>query len=481
MPRPLRSTAFRLGASFAAILALFGIAALVELAALRRIAQAQDELARLDHAKHTGHRVASDVREQYIHQAHTIIVENTSHLDHYDEVVRAARDGTKSLVAIAESEDERRRAVEIARDVEAADTEFRRDVFPALERRDRATLLALHDETEKRVKETLRMVDALNGIFEARSMAALAETERIGRQARVATVACFGLAIVVAAGVGLLLMRSILRPIAALTHVAERVGAGDLQSRVEVHGHDELAALARTFNRMTEDLARHQEAHVRTQKLASIGQVAAGVAHEINNPLGVILGYVKILRKEPAFAGAEELGIIEDEAHQCQRIVQELLDLARPPRLELAAADLGEVAREAVTPLQEAGRLGSVAVEAPPADVAVPVRADEARLRQVIQNLVLNASQAGATRIRLDARAADAGGRLVISDDGPGMTPDVLAHAFDPFFTTKRHGTGLGLAIAQAIVDAHGGRLELASLPGDGTRVTLWLPRGGET
>jgi len=480
MPRPLRTTAYRLGAAFSAILALFGVALGCEVWALRRIAQAEDELARLDHAKHTGHRVAADVREQYIHQAHTIILEDTSHLDHYQQVVAAAREATARLVGIAESDDERRRAVEIVSVVEAADAEFRRDVFPALARRDRAALLALHERTEHRVNEAVRLVDEVNGMFEARSMAALARTGTIREQARLVTVACFGLAIFVAAGVGLLLMRSILRPIAALTKGAERVGAGDLSARIDVSGRDELAALAHTFNRMTEDLARHHEAQVRTQKLASIGQVAAGVAHEINNPLGVILGYVKILRRDPAFSGAEELEIIEDEAHQCQRIVQELLELARPPRLELAATDLAAVARDAVAPLRQAGRLGEITVEMA-SNRPVMVRGDEAKLRQVVQNVVMNAAQSAAPRVTLEAREADGGGLLVVTDDGLGMAPDVLAHAFDPFFTTKRHGTGLGLAIAQTIVDAHGGRIELASRPGEGTRVSLWLPRAEES
>jgi signal transduction histidine kinase len=476
MPRPLRSTAYRLVAAFSAILGLFGVALVVELGALRRIADAQDELARLDHAKHTGHRVASDVREQYIHQAHTIIVEDASHLGHYEQVVNAARDGTARLVGIADSDDERRRATEIARLVETGDAEFRRDVSSALEQHDRAALLALHERMQTWVEHAVRMVDELNGIFEARSMAALTRTGTIRSQARAVTVGCFALAIVVAAAVGLLLMRSIVRPIAALTRGAERVGAGDLRARIHVAGHDEFASLAQTFNRMTEDLARHQDAHVRTQKLASIGQVAAGVAHEINNPLGVILGYVKIMRREPALAASEELQIIEDEALQCQRIVQELLDLARPTRLELAEVDLVQLAREAVEPLREAGRLGEVIVEIASGGGAAPVRADESRLRQVVQNVIMNATEAGATHITVEAQDANGGGMLIVVDDGPGMAPDVQAHAFDPFFTTKRKGTGLGLAIAQAILDAHGGRIELTSRPGAGTRASLWLP-----
>src|SRR5262249_13569433 len=273
------------------------------------------------------------------------------------------------------------------------------------------------------------------------------------------TLVCFGLAIVVATMVGLWLMRSILRPIAALRGGTERVGAGDLQSRIDLPEGDEFAALAASFNQMTADLRRNQEALVRSHKLASIGQIAAGVAHEINNPLGVILGYTKVLRKE---RDGEELQIIEDEVNQCRRIVQDLLDLARPQRLELQPIDLAEVARDAVQRLgvdvEVAGHLCGTGGEAKP--------------RQVIVNLVMNAIEAPSTRVTVGVER----GVLVVSDDGPGMTSEVLAHVFEPFFTTKRNGTGMGLAIAQAIVDAHGGRIEIASTPGEGTRVSVSLP-----
>jgi signal transduction histidine kinase len=283
------------------------------------------------------------------------------------------------------------------------------------------------------------------------------------------TLVCFGLAIVVAGAVGVVLTRSILGPINALRAGTERVGAGDLRGQIEIRGGDEFAALATSFNRMTADLARNQEALVRSHKLASIGQIAAGVAHEFNNLLSVILGYAKVLRREPALAGREELQIIQDEVTQGRRIVEELLDLARPQRLEVASVDLAEVARDAV---QRLGVAAAVVASAAP----VLVRADVAKLRQVIVNLVRNAAEAPAPHITLHAEAANGGGVLVVSDDGPGMTPEVLARVFEPFFTTKRKGTGMGLAIAQAIVDAHGGRIEVASEAGAGTRVAITLP-----
>jgi signal transduction histidine kinase len=469
------STTYRLGAAFAAILALFAAALLVELGALRRIAQAEDELARLDHAKHAGHLVAAQVREQYIHQAHTIIVENDSHLGHYADVAKATAAATQHLVELGESSDEKERAVEVARLAAAGDAEFQRDVPDALAHHDRPALLALHERTEQLANATVKKVEELNHIFETRSGAALVRTEALRTKARLVTVACFGLAIVVAALVGLWLTRSILGPIATLRAGTERVGRGDLQSRIEIQGHDEFAALATSFNQMTADLARNQDALVRSHKLASIGQVAAGVAHEINNPLGVILGYTKLARRESELAAREDLRIIEDEVNQCRRIVEDLLDLARPQRLEIVAANLAEVAGDAVQRLGETDRLRDITVDVTAAS-PIRVRADEAKIRQVVVSVLVNAIEAATHRVTLAAEARDGGGVLVIADDGPGMTQEVLGHVFEPFFTTKRNGTGMGLAIAQAIIDAHGGRIEIGSKPGEGTRVSIWLP-----
>ncbi|HET7500975.1 MAG TPA: ATP-binding protein [Kofleriaceae bacterium] len=232
---------------------------------------------------------------------------------------------------------------------------------------------------------------------------------------------------------------------------------------------------------MAASLAREQAALVRSQKLASIGQVAAGVAHELNNPLSVILGYAKLLRAVPG-PHADDAAIIESEARQCQRIVSELLDLARPHRLDVQPVDLATLAREAVDRLDDAGALHDRKVEVI-AHAPVVVAADAGRIRQVIANVVVNAVQATAPngKITIDARSEPDAATLTIADDGPGIPADVLAQVFDPFVTTKAQGTGLGLAIAHAIVDAHGGRIWIASSAEAGTRVSLQLPASPPT
>ena len=475
--RPQTSvTGRRLLAGFAAILALFAAALAVELFTLNRIAGAERLVARLDHAKHAGHTAAAQVREQYIHQAHTLIEFGTGHVAHYVEVVEATRRAMAHLRAVADTDQDRVLVAEIARLAEANDRDFRDHVIPAIERGDRRDVAALGGGLEAVVDRVVDLNAELNAGLETRAETARRQADHLRHQAVIATIVCFALAIAFAAGVGLWLARAIVRRVDLLRQGVRRVGAGELGVRIELDGNDEFAELAGSFNLMAASLAREQAALVRSHKLASIGQVAAGVAHELNNPLSVIIGYTKLLRAE-AGASADELRIIDDEARQCQRIVRELLDLAAPHRLEIQAVELGELAREAVERLRDSGALADRKV-AFSAGAPVVVAADAGRLRQVIANVVINASEATTASGTIEiATSTDAGaGVLTIADDGTGIAPEFLPQVFDPFVTTKRGGTGLGLAIAHAIVDAHGGRIVIASSPDRGTRVSVRLP-----
>jgi signal transduction histidine kinase len=469
-------TGRRLLVAFAAVLLLFAAALAMELFTLQRIADAEAEVARLDHAKHAGHMAAAQVREQYIHQAHTLIEFGEGHLGHYAKAVEAARQTIAHLELVAEASADKAVARQIGELAEQNDRDFRERVVPAIRAGDRSHVAELGDQLEDVVDRVVELNNQLNVELERRSNAARLRAEELRAQAQVATIACFALAILLAAGVGLWLTRTIVRRVDSLRQGARRVGSGDLDARIELAGNDEFAELAASFNQMAASLAHEQAALVRSQKLASIGQVAAGVAHELNNPLSVILGYTKLLRAEPG-PHAADLAIIHDEARQCQRIVAELLDLARPHQLEVHPVDLTTLAQEAVDRLDDAGALHDRIVEVV-ARHPIIVLADAGRLRQVIANVVVNAAEATAPtgKITIDAHTETGAAILTVADDGPGIPPDMLAQVFDPFVTTKPHGTGLGLAIAQAIVDAHGGRLSIASSPETGTCVSLQLP-----
>ena len=480
---PSTTTRKRIILAFSAVLALFAIALVVMLLGLSRIAAAETEVARLDHAKHAGHQAAALAREQYIHQAHTLIEWNESHLGHYAEVARAARKATETLRSLVTGHDATAQADEIARLVVESDRRFRDEVVPAIGTVDRSHASELHQQTEAIVEKVVDLNEALNATLEEQSDAAQARAEQTRRQARILVVACFGLAILLAAAVGAYLVRSISRPIAALRAGVERVGTGDLDHEIALAADDEFSELARAFNQMTGDLSRHQAELLEAHRLASIGQVASGVAHEINNPLGVILGYTKVLRSDPALHDRDELTIIEDELRQCQRIVAGLLDLARPVKLAIADVDLGDVVREAAARLDESGKSEGVTIAIDGAADAM-VRADEAKLRQVVVNLLLNAVEAARdeharaptveVRWTLDRDRAV----LEVLDQGPGIPADVAGRLFEPFFTTKAQGHGLGLAIARTIAQAHRGDIVVEPRQGEqGTRAALLLPR----
>jgi signal transduction histidine kinase len=229
-------------------------------------------------------------------------------------------------------------------------------------------------------------------------------------------------------------------------------------------------------------------------RLAALGQMAAGLAHEVKNPLGAIKGAAQLLSDPRDRAGAIEqefVGIILEEVERLDRVVGSVLDYARPSKGELGAVDLNAVVRRTVTVLAS-DRAEDCEIVTELSDDLPPVRADAEQLRQVLINLVRNAIQAmggrGTVRVRTatHAEAPAAIGsppvgewvEVSVRDAGPGIAPQVLKNLFVPFFTTKDRGTGLGLAISQRMVEEMGGRIEVMSHLGDGATFTVLLPVG---
>ena len=476
------STAARVGGAFGVILSLFAIALVVVLYAFARMEHADHEVAHLDHAKHAGHYVAALVREQYIHQAHTIIAWSDEHLSHYREVAEQARASALEVAKAARSPEERRLADESLRLIAQNDAEFEQLLVPALRRNDHARVAELHARMEATVGDVVRLNHELNHSFEAQSKAARATADALRRRARLSILVCFGLATLVAAGLATAITRSIGARVTALREGAGRVGKGDWGTRIELFGTDEFAELATAFNDMAADLERHEAELVRSQKLASIGQLSAGLAHEINNPLGVILGYVRLMKRSPSASDDEALRVIEEEVLQCQGIVKGLLDLARPQKLSLEPVDLDALLRDCAERLCVTEGAAKLRMVFPRGPAPVLARGDEAKLRQVVVNLLTNAVDATPEGGEITLLAAYEGRRAVatISDSGPGIPEALRGKLFEPFFTTKPRGTGLGLAIAHAIVDAHGGELRFDPAPAVGARVTLACPRAEE-
>ena len=313
-----------------------------------------------------------------------------------------------------------------------------------------------------------------------------------------------------------LVTRLVTEPMETLVGATQAVAAGELSRRAPRGATRELDRLAESVNLMTERLLDAQSALVRAEKLASVGRLAAGVAHEIGNPLAAIGNYMELLGRRGA--APDLVAAVEREALRIDTIVRSLLDYARPRDARREPLDLGVVARRAVELLRAQGLLRLVTVEAEWADGLPLMLGEVAALEQVFVNLLLNAVDAvgeegriaviaSATRLGdagesprrstdPDAGAAAARGtwrsgrhletaadgtpavQVVIGDSGPGVPEDLVERVFDPFFTTKPpgKGTGLGLAIVQRIVHDHGGRVDVARAREGGAAFTVIFP-----
>ncbi len=311
--------------------------------------------------------------------------------------------------------------------------------------------------------------------------------------------------LVAAIAIGVRQYRRVIGPIRRIGGGTRAFAAGDLQQRIHLDADREFVALANDFNHMAgqlenlyRDLEQKVEAKtqelVRSEQLAIVGYLAAGVAHEINNPLGIIAGYAehtlsRLSADDPSHQQAREsLRIICDEAFRCKQITDRLLSLARPGSGRREIVSMALVADAVVSTLAGLGTVGtrSLSLDVPKED-DLAVLADEGEMKQVLLNLIINALEAvdpATGRVRVSVNRRKDAIALSVIDNGQGMSAETLDRIFQPFFTDKRgqrigasqHGTGLGLSIAHAIVTGHGGRIWAESDgPATGSRFCVEL------
>ncbi|KKM11410.1 hypothetical protein SY88_08780 [Clostridiales bacterium PH28_bin88] len=283
------------------------------------------------------------------------------------------------------------------------------------------------------------------------------------------------------------------RPIQELQQGTERIMAGDLEHALQVRAVGEIGSLVRTFNQMTRELKvkRDMEAAVRqADKLAAVGLLAAGVAHEINNPMGTVAAYtedlLERLRTEPAAALAatgemtEYLQVIRQQVARCTNITRSLVNFARQSRGEKQPVELNELMRDTVALVNFQARSKQVTIIQRLEPGLPVVFADRGELQQVFLNLLQNAVDATDTggHIHVNSFRGDDGVTVTVVDNGCGITEEHLPLIFDPFFTTKPvgKGTGLGLSICYGILSTLGGQIKVNSREGEGTVVTVTLP-----
>ncbi len=252
--------------------------------------------------------------------------------------------------------------------------------------------------------------------------------------------------------------------------------------------NDEIGDLGRNFNDMVRQLREsreeiqrlHRTQMSRAEHLATLGELAAGLAHEIRNPLAGIAGVIEIIGRDLPVGnpGRDVLKEVQQEVLHIKRILSELLDYARPRKPEFRPANLNDSAESAVNLARQQALSRPVEIALEKAAGMPPVEHDTGQMQQVLLNLLLNALQAidGAGQIRVQIVCHDDQAVVSVTDTGRGIAPENLPNIFRPFFTTKGQGTVLGLSLARRVVEDHGGKIEVTSQPGQGTQFLIWLP-----
>jgi len=309
------------------------------------------------------------------------------------------------------------------------------------------------------------------------------------------------------------------KPMKQLLRGIQKVASGDVAQRLPAKSQDEFGELAGSFNKMTESLVQAQDENLawaqtleqrveektrdlesaqrvllEREKMASIGKLAATVAHEVNNPLEGILTYARLTLKKleksvpdavPRAEMAENLHTIERESRRCGDLMRNLLAFARKSPSQREPNDLNELIRHGLALVRHQMELRSIELKADLQEGLPQLRCDAGQIRQVILAILVNATEAmpngGTLRVStaLDKRQQNV--EVRIRDTGVGIPPEVLPHIFDPFFTTKedQQNTGLGLAVAHSILEQHGGSISVKSSPGQGSEFFITLPLHG--
>jgi two-component system NtrC family sensor kinase len=298
-----------------------------------------------------------------------------------------------------------------------------------------------------------------------------------------------GLVLLIALAIAAFLANRLTRPLSQLAARVDALGSSAAAGPAPISAPGEIGALARRFEEMARRVAEREKmaaALRRGEQLASVGALAAGVAHEINNPLTTILGYASLLLEDlPAGdANRPRLELVADEARRVQQIVRTLLDHARldagPPKKE--PLDANQLVERTIALLRPTLKQHRVQVSSELASALPRPDGDPRRIEQVLVNLAQNGAHAMAGGGTLTFRTAPVGAGFVVevTDTGPGIPPGDLEKIFEPFYTTKGPGvgTGLGLAIARQLVEESGGRIEVASDPGHGATFRVILGAG---
>ena len=335
----------------------------------------------------------------------------------------------------------------------------------------------------------------LNGIL-AVDVSMAQTQEKVGELSKTMLLWAFGVTVVLAISLSLFLTHFVTNPILDLTHTMERAEQG-LEARAAVKSSDDIGRLGEAFNSLLSKLEQarsrveryHYEQMKRADRLASIGEMAAGIAHEIKNPLAGIAGVIQVIKKD-MLAGEQKKVVLDEVLSQVERMdkaVRNLLSFARPPEPKLTLVDINELIGKLFDFLAPQFAKNTILAERRLAAGLPWLVLDPDLIQQALINIALNAIQAMPeggkfiveTKATKPAEGAPGSVTIVFSDTGKGISPENLGRIFGPFFTTRQQGTGLGLAITQRIIEQHNGDITVANGPERGAVFTIAFPYPG--
>jgi signal transduction histidine kinase len=312
-----------------------------------------------------------------------------------------------------------------------------------------------------------------------------------------------GILFVLIVTTGMLVARSVAKPILQFVKATERIRLGNLAERVKIKSKDEIGALASEFNSMaakledvynnleesfaqrTRELENTQQQLVRSEKLAAVGSLAASIAHEVRNPLAGISGAIQVLAD--GFTAEDSrrdvVKKIREQIDRLDSIINDLLEFAKPKPPELIRCDVRDLLNESLLHIQSGPKIERMTILKEYANTLPQVQIDPNQMEQVLTNLIINAADAVPAengQLRIGVSINNSSMELTFRDNGPGIDEKILATIFDPFFTTKHRGTGLGLSITRKIVEAHGGSIAARNNSEEGACFIIWLPLESE-
>jgi signal transduction histidine kinase len=362
-----------------------------------------------------------------------------------------------------------------------------------IKRRDEGIFSVLYPiENEERCYHCHGTTIKINGIL-AVDVSMSQTEEKVGELSKTMLLWAFGITAVLAISLSLFLTRFVTNPIQDLITTMERAESG-LEARVDVKSSDDIGRLGDAFNSLLTKLERarrrveryHYEQMKRADRLASIGEMAAGIAHEIKNPLAGIAGVIQVLKKDMPL-GDQKRAVLEEVLSQVERMdkaVRNLLSFARPPEPKMTLVDINELIGKLLDFLAPQFAKYSIMAERRLATGLPWLTLDPDLLQQALINIALNAMQAMQnggkfiveTRLIKPSGAGPGVVEIVFTDTGKGIAAENLTRIFNPFFTTRQQGTGLGLSITQSIIEQHAGEINVTSAVGKGATFTISFP-----